>query len=145
MRPIDPLDGPAGSAGDGTLHFYTETASDGSYDLRWFTPSIEVALCGHATLASAAIASDIIVRRVIFLGLRVRRARGIRCGRGGHVQLAQRDGVGRLHPCLLIVEGPLSGHTFVLDLPRTTIASVSVLGALHATPAVKAALADRMR
>jgi PhzF family phenazine biosynthesis protein len=26
---------------------------DGSYDLRWFTPSIEVALCGHATLASA--------------------------------------------------------------------------------------------
>ena len=30
-------------------------------------------------------------------------------------------------------------------LARATIASVSVLGALHATPAVKAALADRMR
>ncbi|WP_298335912.1 PhzF family phenazine biosynthesis protein [Ferrimicrobium sp.] len=27
--------------------------SDGSYDLRWFTPTTEVALCGHATLASA--------------------------------------------------------------------------------------------
>ena len=27
--------------------------SDGAYDLRWFTPSVEVALCGHATLASA--------------------------------------------------------------------------------------------
>lgn len=26
---------------------------DGSYDLRWFTPSVEVDLCGHATLASA--------------------------------------------------------------------------------------------
>jgi PhzF family phenazine biosynthesis protein len=26
---------------------------DGSYDLRWFTPSVEIALCGHATLASA--------------------------------------------------------------------------------------------
>ena len=25
------------------------------YDLRWFTPSVEVALCGHATLASAHI------------------------------------------------------------------------------------------
>jgi PhzF family phenazine biosynthesis protein len=25
---------------------------DGSYDLRWFTPTVEVALCGHATLAS---------------------------------------------------------------------------------------------
>jgi PhzF family phenazine biosynthesis protein len=25
------------------------------YDLRWFTPSVEVALCGHATLASAHV------------------------------------------------------------------------------------------
>ena len=31
------------------------------------------------------------------------------------------------------------------DLARATIASISVLGALHATPAVKAALAERMR
>jgi Arc/MetJ-type ribon-helix-helix transcriptional regulator len=31
------------------------------------------------------------------------------------------------------------------DLARAAIASISVLGALHATPAVKAALADRMR
>ena len=26
-----------------------------SYDLRWFTPTVEVALCGHATLASAFV------------------------------------------------------------------------------------------
>jgi PhzF family phenazine biosynthesis protein len=26
---------------------------DGSFDLRWFTPAVEVALCGHATIASA--------------------------------------------------------------------------------------------
>jgi len=26
---------------------------DGSHDLRWFTPTVEVDLCGHATLASA--------------------------------------------------------------------------------------------
>jgi Arc/MetJ-type ribon-helix-helix transcriptional regulator len=31
------------------------------------------------------------------------------------------------------------------DLARATIASVSVLGALHASPAVRAALADRTR
>ena len=31
------------------------------------------------------------------------------------------------------------------DLVRATIASISVLGTLHATPAVKAALADRTR
>jgi len=28
---------------------------DGHYDLRWFTPTVEVDLCGHATLASAHI------------------------------------------------------------------------------------------
>ena len=27
----------------------------GEYGLRWFTPAVEVALCGHATLASAAV------------------------------------------------------------------------------------------
>lgn len=28
---------------------------DGAFDLRWFTPTVEVDLCGHATLASAHI------------------------------------------------------------------------------------------
>jgi hypothetical protein len=37
------------------------------------------------------------------------------------------------------------GQDVTPDLARATIASVSVLGALHATPAVKAALADRTR
>ena len=30
----------------------------GAYDLRWFTPAIEVNLCGHATLASGALLLD---------------------------------------------------------------------------------------
>ncbi|HVH08655.1 MAG TPA: PhzF family phenazine biosynthesis protein [Gemmatimonadales bacterium] len=30
-------------------------AEDGGFRLRWFTPTIEVALCGHATLASAHV------------------------------------------------------------------------------------------
>jgi predicted PhzF superfamily epimerase YddE/YHI9 len=29
--------------------------SDGDHDLRWFTPSVEVDLCGHATLGSAHV------------------------------------------------------------------------------------------
>ena len=29
--------------------------ADGGYNLRWFTPAVEVALCGHATLASAHV------------------------------------------------------------------------------------------
>ena len=28
---------------------------DGKYAIRWFTPTVEAALCGHATLASAAV------------------------------------------------------------------------------------------
>src|SRR5258708_6030709 len=28
---------------------------DGGYNLRWLTPSVEVALCGHATVASAHV------------------------------------------------------------------------------------------
>ncbi len=34
--------------------FLTPHAGDG-FDLRWFTPAVEVALCGHATLASAHV------------------------------------------------------------------------------------------
>jgi len=33
---------------------FLEKQNDG-YNLRWFTPTVEVALCGHATLASAHI------------------------------------------------------------------------------------------
>src|SRR5438105_5733558 len=29
--------------------------ADGSFDLRWFTPEVEIDLCGHATLASAHV------------------------------------------------------------------------------------------
>jgi predicted PhzF superfamily epimerase YddE/YHI9 len=29
--------------------------SDGAYDLRWFTPTVEVDLCGHATLATTHV------------------------------------------------------------------------------------------
>src|ERR1700731_415424 len=31
---------------------------DGDYRLRWFTPTVEVPLCGHATLASAAVVME---------------------------------------------------------------------------------------
>ncbi|MBL8171145.1 MAG: PhzF family phenazine biosynthesis protein [Acidobacteria bacterium] len=33
--------------------FLVPRANDDGFDLRWFTPAIEVPLCGHATLASA--------------------------------------------------------------------------------------------
>lgn len=33
--------------------------SDGRFDLRWFTPKVEVDLCGHATLASACVLAEL--------------------------------------------------------------------------------------
>lgn len=39
------------------------------YEIRWFTPSIEVALCGHATLASAYVLFnyyDVTTNKIIF-------------------------------------------------------------------------------
>lgn len=32
---------------------FVHKRADGSWDLRWFTPQVEVSLCGHATLAAA--------------------------------------------------------------------------------------------
>ena len=34
---------------------YVQPRADGAFDLRWFTPEVEVDLCGHATLASAHV------------------------------------------------------------------------------------------
>jgi PhzF family phenazine biosynthesis protein len=34
--------------------------ADGRYDLRWFTPALEVDLCGHATLASAHVIFEVL-------------------------------------------------------------------------------------
>lgn len=34
---------------------YARPRPDGSWDLRWFTPTVEVDLCGHATLATAHV------------------------------------------------------------------------------------------
>jgi PhzF family phenazine biosynthesis protein len=34
---------------------FLRTRTDGTFDLRWFSPTVEVDLCGHATLASAHV------------------------------------------------------------------------------------------
>jgi PhzF family phenazine biosynthesis protein len=38
-----------------TVFFVPSKTSTADYDIRWFTPEIEINLCGHATLASAFI------------------------------------------------------------------------------------------
>jgi PhzF family phenazine biosynthesis protein len=38
-----------------TAFLHPVSEADADYELRWFTPAVEVALCGHATLASAYV------------------------------------------------------------------------------------------
>ena len=38
-----------------TAFYIPDASGDADYELRWFTPSIEIRLCGHATLASGYI------------------------------------------------------------------------------------------
>ncbi|MEP6009751.1 MAG: PhzF family phenazine biosynthesis isomerase, partial [Parasphingorhabdus sp.] len=38
-----------------TAFYVPDNSGDADYELRWFTPTLEIALCGHATLASGHI------------------------------------------------------------------------------------------
>ncbi|KAA9339340.1 PhzF family phenazine biosynthesis protein [Hymenobacter busanensis] len=38
-----------------TAFFVPRAGTNGEFELRWFTPAVEVALCGHATLATAHV------------------------------------------------------------------------------------------
>ncbi len=67
------------------------------YDLRWFTPAVEVDLCGHATLASASVILD--VRREI-AGPRV-----VFDSRSGELAVEREESVER------------EGNLYALDFP----------------------------
>lgn len=43
-----------------TVFFVPSSHQDCDYDIRWFTPAVEINLCGHATLASAYVLYDIL-------------------------------------------------------------------------------------
>lgn len=52
-----------------TAFFVPSSASGVDYDIRWFTPALEINLCGHATLASAYVVLEILKakkKKVVF-------------------------------------------------------------------------------
>ncbi|MEP9402624.1 PhzF family phenazine biosynthesis protein [Sphingomonas sp. VNH70] len=75
--------------------FAVPTQGDADYELRWFTPTTEVALCGHATLAS------------------------------GHVLLGDRAGVRFRTRRAGVLEVRRDGEGYALDLPVTRVAPVA--------------------
>ena len=71
-------------------HNLSETAflwrkSAGVYDLRWFTPAVEVDLCGHATLASALVVFDYLERGLTEVAFDTRSGRLIVRSSGGRL------------------------------------------------------------
>jgi PhzF family phenazine biosynthesis protein len=42
-----------------TVFFIPSVVNNIDYDIRWFTPAVEINLCGHATLASAYVLFNI--------------------------------------------------------------------------------------
>lgn len=84
---------------------------DGAYDLRWFTPKVEVPLCGHATLASAAVVME---------HLEPTRTRVIFQSASGPLPVTR------------------AGSSYVLDFPARPSEPIAAPGdlirALHATP-----------
>jgi len=75
--------------------FAVPTQGDADYELRWFTPTTEVALCGHATLAS------------------------------GHVLLGDRAGARFRTRRAGVLEVRRDGEGYALDLPVTRVAPVA--------------------
>jgi PhzF family phenazine biosynthesis protein len=43
-----------------TVFFVPSKIAEADYDIRWFTPQVEINLCGHATLASAYVLFEIL-------------------------------------------------------------------------------------
>lgn len=76
---------------------------DADYDLRWFTPTVEVNLCGHATLASA---------HILLKGERVRFAT-----KSGVLTVTREDGLLKLDlPAYSVEEGEEPGLLDALGL-----------------------------
>jgi PhzF family phenazine biosynthesis protein len=46
-----------------TVFFVPSETKNADYDIRWFTPEVEINLCGHATLASAFVLFEILKRK----------------------------------------------------------------------------------
>lgn len=82
------------------------------YDLRWFTPKVEVDLCGHATLASAAVLAHL-----------------DKLADGSHASFTTRSG---------ILRAARRGNHFELDFPLTpaeeTTAPPGLIESLNVTP-----------
>lgn len=98
-----------------TAFFVPDVDKTGEYDLRWFTPTVEVDLCGHATLASGKIVFDHLDTELETITFHTR---------SGALGVAQRDD-------LIELDLPANTPTTVED-PSEISKVASALGAIPA-------------
>ena len=96
-----------------TAFLVADASGEADYELRWFTPGAEVALCGHATLASGhvVLSSDTTRASVRF---RTRQAGVLDVARDGHRYAMAL-------PAWAPVSQPLPGIVATLDLPESAV------------------------
>lgn len=100
---------------------FVAPGSDGQFQLRWFTPVAEVALCGHATLASAhwLWESGVLQQEVVAFATRSGRLTAVR--RHDRIVLdfpaAPATQVASSPELLAALAGPVLGWTGVTDHP----------------------------
>jgi len=111
--------------------FTVPTSGDADYELRWFTPTTEVALCGHATLASGHV---LIERDAV--RFRTRKAGVLTVGRAG-------DALTLDLPATLVKPGEHAGLLDALGAPDAEL-FLSYAGA-EATAIVLLQDADAVR
>ena len=93
------------------------TPQDGGYGLRWFTPAVEVALCGHATVAGAHVLWE-----------------------DGHLAAGHQA---RFHTRSGLLTADRRGEWIELDFPRTIAARCEAPEGLLAALGVKARFVGR--
>jgi len=91
--------------------FFVKTG-DGSFDLRWFTPAVEVDLCGHATLGSAFVIANYLEPTL------------------SEIRFQSRSG-----PLTVTRDGDLFTLDFPARRPRRVADDAELAAALGATPA----------
>jgi PhzF family phenazine biosynthesis protein len=118
---------------------YYVPAGPGRYHLRWFTPAVEVDLCGHATLATASVILE--VRREMA-------AAEVRFdSKGGELRVEHSDGLYILDfPAHPPAEGPVDARlTPALGAPPSLILSGRVYLCVYEREDQVRALAPDMR
>jgi PhzF family phenazine biosynthesis protein len=127
-----------------TAFFLPDETGEADFELRWFTPGGEVALCGHATLASGhvVLSSDTARDRVRFRTRRAGLLEVARDGAGYRMALPAWAPAVRDLPAIVAALGVAAVETLWHDLGYALVIVADEAAVLAAAPDMKALAAE---